>query len=89
MEKHFINTLKKRAHHLKPVIIIGANGISQAVLDEADIALNAHELIKVKINGADKESRKSMGQTFCQELNAKCITQIGSIMVVYRKNERL
>jgi RNA-binding protein YhbY len=41
--------LKKKAYSLKPIIMIGQNGLTDAVINEIDVALNAHELIKVPV----------------------------------------
>ena len=51
--------LRKKGYSLKPVVMIGQHGLTDAVLAEVDIALNAHELIKVRIRGADKNKRTS------------------------------
>lgn len=79
--------LKSKAHHLKPVILLGAKGLTPAVVDETNVALVAHELIKVKINGAEKSDRQAMVLDLCQQLNAELIQMIGHIAVLYRKNE--
>ena len=52
--------LKAKAHALKPSVIIGQHGLTEAVLAEIDVALNAHELIKVRIRGADKIKRTGL-----------------------------
>jgi RNA-binding protein len=49
--------LKAKAHHLNPVVTIGDKGLSKPVLKELDIALDAHELIKVRIHSDDREER--------------------------------
>ena len=67
--------LQKKSYSLKPVVMIGQKGLTAAVLVEIDIALNSHELIKVRIRGADKKK---------QQLNAEVILQIGGIIVFYR-----
>ena len=81
--------LKARAHHLNPVIIIGSKGLTSAVLDETNIALEAHELIKVKINGADKDERLSIAKSICDSLKAEFIQQIGNIAILYREREEV
>ena len=50
--------LKGLAHHLSPVVMLGGNGLTEGVLAEIDNALNHHELIKVKIAGADRETKQ-------------------------------
>ncbi len=79
-------TLKAKAHNLKPVILIGAKGLTQAVIDETEVALLAHELIKIKINGQEKDARKETAASICDTLNAELIQMIGNMLIIYRKN---
>lgn len=79
--------LKAQAHHLKPVVLIGAKGLTDAVINETEQALVAHELIKVKINGAEKEDRQLMSQELCERLNAALVQSIGNTAIIYRKNK--
>jgi RNA-binding protein len=78
--------LKAQAHHLKPVILIGSKGLTTAVIEETHLALTAHELIKVKINGAEKPERIEMANDLCDELKAELIQLIGNTAIIYRKN---
>lgn len=80
-------SLKAQAHHLKPVVLLGAKGLTESVVAETEIALNAHELIKVKINGAEKEDRIAMSQSLCEQLNAQLVQMIGAIAIIYRKKK--
>ena len=50
--------LKGLAHHLNPVVMLGGNGLTEGVLVEIDNALNHHELIKVKVAGADRDTKQ-------------------------------
>lgn len=77
--------LKARAHSLKPVVLLGNKGLTDAVMQEIDLALNAHELIKVKLRGQDKEARANLVKLICQTLNAECIQCIGLVAVLYRE----
>lgn len=85
MDKNFIKTLKQNAHHLKPIILVGHKGITDALIKETHIALETHECIKVKISGWEKEDRIQMIQNLCQNLNATLIQSIGHSFVIYRK----
>ena len=76
--------LRKKAYPLKPFVIIGQNGLTDAVLAEIDVALNAHELIKIRIRGADKNKRSEQYLQIEQQLEAELIHQIGFITVLYR-----
>ncbi|HAT8178388.1 TPA: ribosome assembly RNA-binding protein YhbY [Legionella pneumophila] len=87
MDTSFKQSLKARAHHLKPVVLLGAKGLTEAILAETNIALLAHELIKVKINGAEKEDRIEMAEKICEQLDAELVQMIGNTLVLYRKNK--
>ena len=76
--------LRSQAHPLKPVVMIGQSGLTEAVLAEIDIALNAHVLIKISTRGAGKNERIEQGKKIASQLNADVIDQIGGITVLYR-----
>ena len=76
--------LRKKAYSLKPFIVIGQHGLTDAVIAEIDITLNAHELIKIRIRGVDRNKRSEQILLIEQQLNAKIIHQIGFISVLYR-----
>lgn len=78
--------LKAKAHALKPVVLLGAKGLTPPVMQEIDIALNAHELIKVRLTGQAREDRLHMQSEICSTLKAECVQSIGMILVLYRKN---
>ena len=77
--------LKAKAHPLNPVVIIGQAGLTAAVINEINLALDCHELIKVKIR-AEKDDRKLIREQICADTSAEPIQSIGQIVVLYRKN---
>jgi RNA-binding protein len=77
--------LKAQAHSLKPVIMIGQAGLTAAVLAEIELALNTHELIKIRIR-AEREDRKLISEKICANTGAELIQSIGQIAVIYRLN---
>jgi len=77
--------LKAKAHSLKPVIIVGQAGLTESVLQEIEITLDTHELIKIKIR-AEKEQRNQTRDQIIIKTQAELIQTIGQIIVVYRKN---
>jgi RNA-binding protein len=81
-------SLKAQAHHLKPVVLLGGKGLTPAVVEETHIALVAHELIKVKINGAEKPDRALMANKLCHELKAELVQLIGNTAIIYRQNPK-
>lgn len=80
--------LKGLAHPLSPVVIIGEKGLTEAVIKEIDLALNAHELIKIKAGSDEKETRSQWMTEICQRLNASPVQQIGKILVIYKQAEK-
>ena len=76
--------LRARAHHLNPVVTVAGNGLTPAVLTEIERALQAHELIKVKVQGAEREQREALMQELCAAVDAAPVQHIGSILVVWR-----
>ena len=65
--------------------MIGQSGLTAAVLAELDIALNTHELLKVRIR-AERDERKLIIEQMCTEAGAELIQTIGQIAVIYRLN---
>lgn len=76
--------LRADAHHLDPVVMIGGDGLTAAVLKEADSALKAHGLIKVRVLGDDRAAREEMYAQLCDQLSAAPIQHIGKLLVLWR-----
>ena len=72
------------AHHLDPVVMVGNDGLTPAVVKEANHALNAHGLIKVRVLGDDRVAREAMFQELADKLNAAPIQHIGKLFVFWR-----
>ncbi|MDR0275745.1 MAG: YhbY family RNA-binding protein [Burkholderiaceae bacterium] len=75
---------RAQAHHLEPVVIIGAGGLTPAVYKEADAALNAHGLIKIRALGEDRITRQACGEQLADELNAALVQHIGKLLILWR-----
>jgi len=78
--------LRAAAHHLNPVASIGQHGLTPSVLKEIDGALKAHELIKVKLQGIEREVRDAMFSEICGALECAQVQHIGNILVLWREN---
>ncbi len=72
------------AHHLDPVVMIGADGLTPAVQKEVDAALNAHGLIKVRVFSDERATRETMFTTLADALGAATIQHIGKLLVLWR-----
>ncbi len=76
--------LKARAHNLNPIVMIGAKGLTEAVIEELNAALLAHELVKIKITADDKASRRTIIATITDKLDAELIQSIGHTATIFR-----
>lgn len=82
------NTLRRRAHDLKPVVIIGQHGLTENVLNEIELGIDHHELIKVKVNADNHEQRQAFIQQIIEHTRADLVQGIGHIAVFYRRNPK-
>jgi RNA-binding protein len=80
--------LRSLSHHRKPVVIIGAAGLTQAVLDEIENAIAHHELIKVRVNASDKAARQLMIDHICSQLSCVLVFAIGHVATFYRRSKK-
>jgi RNA-binding protein len=79
--------LKGRAHKLEPLVQIGAKGLTDEVVGEIDRALKAHELIKVRAAGLEREARAEALSAICARTGAQTVQQVGKVFVLFRKND--
>lgn len=77
--------LRQRGHALKPIVLIGNAGLSEAVVREIDRSLEHHELMKVRLGGADREAKKRLIASICESCHAELVQSIGHIALIYRK----
>ncbi len=80
--------LKKTAHHLKPVVMVGQHGISENLIAEVDGALTYHELIKVKVSAGDRDLRDQMIHEISAGTAAQLVQRVGNVAVFYRHNPK-
>jgi putative YhbY family RNA-binding protein len=76
--------LRAAAHHLNPTVAIAGNGLSTAVLKEIDLSLKAHELIKVKLHGIERDTHAALLGEICAALGCAPVQSIGNILVLWR-----
>ncbi|MFY9514184.1 MAG: YhbY family RNA-binding protein [Rubrivivax sp.] len=72
------------AHHLDPVVAVGNDGLTAAVVKEVDAALKAHGLIKVRVFSDDRAAREAMLAELAEQLDAAPIQHIGKLLVLWR-----
>lgn len=88
LNKDQIKFLKALAHHLNPVILIGANGITENVDKEINQALNSHELIKIKLGNLEDATQEEMIQHIITSHNAEYVQKIGHQAIFFRRNPK-
>ena len=79
-------TLRAKAHHLVPVVTVGHQGLTPAVLHEIDLALLAHDLVKVRVLGDDRNAREAMLAQACEALDCAAVQHLGKVLVLWRPN---
>lgn len=79
--------LKARAHRLEPVVQIGAKGLTEEVIAEIERALKAHQLIKVRAAGLERDDRELALSEICARTGAEAVQSIGKVFVIFRKSE--
>jgi RNA-binding protein len=77
--------LRRRGHALKPVVLVGSAGLSEAVVREIDLSLEHHELMKVRLGGADREVKQRLIASICESCHAELVQSIGHVALIYRK----
>ena len=80
--------LRSKAHHLKPVVMVGQHGLSENVMNEVNLALDAHELIKVKLSVGDRDEKKNILGEIISNSKAELIQSIGHVAVLFRRNHK-
>ncbi|MGR9091107.1 MAG: ribosome assembly RNA-binding protein YhbY, partial [Gammaproteobacteria bacterium] len=78
-------SLRAAAHALKPVVMMGQRGYTPAIVAAIDEALTDHELIKVRVRGAEREERKPLIEAICRDLDAEFVALVGSVATLYRE----
>lgn len=84
LTEHQKKFLRARGHTLKPVILVGQAGYSQALLAEFDRALTDHELIKVRVRGAERSDRDAIFAELSTHGRAELVQRIGNVGLFYR-----
>ena len=86
------NTAKKQyrtiGHDLHPIVTIAQKGLSENIRLELERALTDHELIKIKLVAADRDTKKALVAIICQEFKSECVQSIGNTALLYRRAKK-
>ena len=80
-------SLKADAHDLSPVVMIGGDGLTPAVIKEAKLAISHHGLIKVRVFGDEREARIAIYEELCDKLGAAPVQHIGKLLVLWKPKD--
>src|SRR5690606_38881148 len=78
---------KRIGHHLKPVVMVSENGITEGVLAELNRALDDHELIKIRVSAGDREAKQELITEICAASKAELVQVIGKMAILLRRNK--
>lgn len=81
------NYLRGIAHNLSPVVMIGGKGLTDAVMNEIELALDQHELIKIKLPGNEKAEKVAVVAQITSKSNSEPVQLIGRVAVIYRESK--
>jgi RNA-binding protein len=79
--------LRAKAHHLHPVVSVGQHGLTPQVLNEIDVALTAHALIKIRVHSDDRDAREAMLADIAAQLHAAPVQHLGKLLIVWRERD--
>jgi RNA-binding protein len=80
--------LKALAHHYKPVVRMGNAGVTVPVIQEIELALERHELLKIRLPTVARAERTQMLKQICETCGADAVQEIGRVAVIYRRAEK-
>ncbi len=83
-----IKQLKSLGHQLSPLVTVGQHGMKESINTELDIALDFHQLVKIKVGLGDREQRDELINTLAQHHKAMLVQRVGNIALLYRKNAK-
>lgn len=82
-----IKHLKSLGHKLNPIVTVGQHGMKESINTELDIALDYHQLVKIKVSVGDRDARDELIGTLADTHSAQLIQRVGNVALLYRKNK--
>jgi RNA-binding protein len=79
--------LRSLAHHLDPIVMVGQQGITEAVLLQVDTALDDHELIKVKLRKECPVERNEAAEAIATRTTCEVAGIVGGVLMLYRPRQ--
>ncbi|RVU84485.1 YhbY family RNA-binding protein [Leucothrix sargassi] len=82
-----IKHLKSLGHKLNPIVTVGQHGMKESINNELEIALDFHQLVKLKVNVGDRDARDALIQQIVDTHKALLVQRVGNVALLYRKNK--
>lgn len=79
--------LRGLGHHLKPLVQVGARGIHDGLVEQVERALLDHELVKIKLHGADGAEREAAAGTLHARTQAQVVQVLGRTLLLYKERD--
>lgn len=80
--------LRKMAHHRKVIVMLGQHGLTDNIVSEVDLALQHHELVKVRVTASERDTRRALIAQIAERTNSDIIQEIGHLGVFYRRAQK-
>ncbi|SFM96098.1 ribosome assembly RNA-binding protein YhbY [Dokdonella immobilis] len=80
--------LRGLAHSLNPVVMLGQKGVTPSLVNELSLALNHHELIKVRLSGGDREERAAQIDALTTDTGAEVVQVVGHTATLWKRNDK-
>ncbi|WP_221800644.1 YhbY family RNA-binding protein [Oceanobacter mangrovi] len=81
-------TYRTIGHQLNPIVTVASNGLTEAVLEELNRALDDHELVKIKVSVGDRDVKKAVIDEVIVQTKAILVQQIGNTALLLRRNPK-
>ena len=81
--------LRRVGHDLHPVVLVGQRGLNPGVVDELKLALDHHELVKLRARTGSREERDEILAELARLTGSELVFRIGNVGLFYKKNNKL
>jgi len=81
--------LRRLGHDLHPIVLVGQRGMNPGVVEELKLALEHHELVKLRVRAGSREDRDAILAELASQSGSEFIFRIGNVGLFYKKNRTL
>jgi RNA-binding protein len=81
--------LRRLGHDLHPIVLVGQRGMNAGVVEELKLALDHHELVKLRVRAGSREDRDAIFADLASQSASEFVFRIGNVGLFYKKNRTL